>query len=108
LENEPLAIGGPIGFRVLAAMRKLNDFGEVIRPGGNSRAPHRGSKSMDNSIILKLDFPSAFARCGALPPLSRPSPFAEHLIAADRRRLSSGDRHLNKDGKPDIIASRAA
>jgi hypothetical protein len=34
LENEPLAIGGPIGFRVLAAMRKLNDFGEVIRLGG--------------------------------------------------------------------------
>jgi hypothetical protein len=33
LENEPLAIGGPIGFRVLAAMGKLNDFGEVIRLG---------------------------------------------------------------------------
>ena len=38
LENEPLAIRGPIGFRVLAAMGELNDFGETIRVGRNQQS----------------------------------------------------------------------
>ena len=37
LENESLAVGGPVGFGVLAAVRELADIGEKTGLGGGER-----------------------------------------------------------------------
>src|ERR1019366_4451708 len=109
LKDQPLAVGRPIGLRVLAAMRQLVEPAQVGRLARRRRSRrHRHKNSHVHKLIASILW--SVRRLSTLlltlPLLAAaPAAFVEHTIASDLKggyQVVAAD--LNHDGRPDLIS----